>query len=407
MSQHTFTLSGRDAGHDPYAGLPAAETLREIAEILAARMAQLLPVALNRAASSLNRQAAETPDLDKRLLSLEAARLAQHRLGQLPEDFRRHFDRLHPRACRYDPLHRFGLLHEIEPDQLRVLDDAAALEALDARDLIQALQDGCQQPLHALLHHYRRLLQASDLPAASLPIGPHLIAQALQRALAEHPSLSAPKQRLLQALAVHLPELMLSVYRDLDAYIGSQLAETATSLSDLTPPLPELPPPEIAPTGAENVAVPDVADDASRHYAREVVNARLAGQTLPEAIRVFLTEHWQRWLADCHRRHGPDSPEWREAVTVMDALISSLAPDSSQAAPARLRQMPALLQALRTGMAAMGLPAEIRDRFLVQWMQAQAALIAPVTPTSTVAAANAVASSIGEDRSNHRTIHRR
>lgn len=91
----------------------------------------------------------------------------------------------------------------------------------------------------------------------------------------------------------------------------------------------------------------------------------------------------------------------------MDALISSLAPDSSQPAPARLRQMPALLQALRTGMAAMGLPAEIRDRFLVQWMQAQAALIAPLTPTSTVPAANAAASSIGEDRSNHRTMHRR
>lgn len=394
---------------DPYAGLPAAETLREIAEILAARMVQLLPIALNRAAASLNRQAAETPDLDKRLISLEAARLAQHRLAQLPADFRRHFDRLHPRACRYDPLHRFGLLQEIEPDQLRVMDDAAALEALDARDLIQALQDGCQQPLHALLHHYRCLLQAGDLPAANLPIGPRLVAQALLRALAEHPTPNAAKQRLLQALAVHLPELMLALYRDLDAYIGSLVSEPPTSLSELAPALPELPaPPSPEVPTPEDAQALGAESDASHRHAREVVSARLAGHTLPEAIHGFLTEHWQSWLAECHRCHGPDSPEWQQAVAVMDALISSLAPDSGRAASLRLRQMPALLRQLRAGMAAIGLPAEVRDRFLVQWMQAQAALIAPLTPPTTTAAANATPeSSIAADRSNHRSVNRR
>lgn len=394
---------------DPYAGLPADETLREIAEILAARMVQLLPIALNRAAASLNRQAAETPDLDKRLISLEAARLAQHRLAQLPADFRRHFDRLHPRACRYDPLHRFGLLQEIEPDQLRVMDDVATLEALDARDLIQALQDNCQQPLHALLHHYRRLLQASDLPAASLPIGPRLVAQALLRALAEHPTPNAPKQRLLQALAVHLPDLMLALYRDLEAYIGSQVAEPPTSLSDLAPALPELPvPPSPEVPTPEDAQALGTESDASHRHACEVVSARLADHTLPEAIHDFLTEHWQRWLADCHRRHGPDSPEWQQALAVMDALVDSLAPGSGLAAAVRLRQMPALLRQLRAGMTAMGLPAEVRDRFLVQWMQAQAALITPQTPPAPIAAANATPeSSIAADRSNNRSVNRR
>ena len=412
MFERRSVLTGKAALDDPYAGLPAADTLRDIAEILAARMAQLLPIALSCAAASLNRQAAEIPDLDKRLMNMEAARLAQHRLSQLPADFRRHFDRLHPRACRYDPLHRFGLLHEIEPAQLRVEDDAAAPETLDARDLIQALQDGCQQPLHALLHRYRRLLQASDLLAADLPIGPRLIASALVRALAEHPSPNAPKQRLLQALAVHLPELMLAVYLDLDVYLGSQLSEPPTSLSALAPALPELPvplSPEVPSPTSEDAVTLSLEESAPSHrHAREVVNARLAGQPLPEAIRGFLEEHWQRWLAHCHRRHGPDSPEWREAIAVMDALIGSLAPDSSLAAPARLRQLPSLLRQLRTGMAALGLPAEVRDRFLVQWMQAQTALIAPQTPPVTPAATEATpASSIAAKRSNNRSVSRR
>lgn len=235
MTERRNLPPAKAAVDDPYTGLPAAEILREIAEIFATRMVLLLPVALQRAAASLNRQATETLDLDKRLLSLEAARLAQYRLAQLPADFRRYFDRLHPRACRYDPLHRFDLLQGIEPDQLQVMDDAAAQEALDARDLIQALQGGCQQPLHAILQHYRRLLQASDLPATSLPIGPRLVTQALLLALADHPSPNAPKQRLLQALTVHLPDLMLALYRDLDAYLGSLVAEPATSLADLPP----------------------------------------------------------------------------------------------------------------------------------------------------------------------------
>lgn len=395
MSERHSVSTNAGVRDDPYAGLPAAETLREIAEILCVRLAQLLPEALNRAAVSLGRQAAETPELDKRLLNLEAARLAQHRLGQLPADFRRHFERLHSRACRHDPLQRFGLMHGIEPDQLRVMDDAIALEALDARDLIQALQDGCQQPLHALVQHYRHLLQADDLPAAVLPIGPRIIAQALLQALAEHPSPTPPKQRLLQALAVHLPALMLAVYRDLEAYLGSELTEPATCLSDLTPTLPELP----APPPPEATTTPE-----TQRHARDVVSARLAGRALPEAIRRFFTGHWQRWLADCHQRHGMDSPEWREAVAVLDALLGSLAPDAGLTATGRLRQMPALLRRLRSSMAAMGLAAEERDRFLVQWLQAQAALLVAQTPAD---ADTARMSSLAEDRSDNCFAKRR
>lgn len=91
----------------------------------------------------------------------------------------------------------------------------------------------------------------------------------------------------------------------------------------------------------------------------------------------------------------------------MDALIASLAPDASLAGPARLRQMPALLRALRTAMAIIDLPAEARDRFLVQWMQAQAALVMRTPSTKTAAAIPPPASSIASDRSNNRAINRR
>lgn len=59
----------------------------------------------------------------------------------------------------------------------------------------------------------------------------------------------------------------------------------------------------------------------------------------------------------------------------MDELILALTPQPDLTAQARLRRLPALLRRLRAGMAAVGIPAEARDRFLVQWMQAQARLL--------------------------------
>lgn len=100
--------------------------------------------------------------------------------------------------------------------------------------------------------------------------------------------------------------------------------------------------------------------------------ARLARQPLPEAVQDFLQHYWQSWLADCHRRHGPESEAWQMALATMDEVILALTPQPPLSAQARLRRLPTLLGRLRAGMTAVGIPAEARDRFLVQWMQAQA-----------------------------------
>ncbi len=380
---------GRDA--DPYAGLPDAELLREVGEIVAVRMADLLPQALQRAASSLYRQAEQAIDMEKRLLNMEAGQLAQHRLTHLPADFRRHFDRRIPAACRRDPMRRHGLLDIVDPADLRILDETLLEAALDASDLVRALEDGCQQPLHGLLHEFRRLLRDPDLPPAQLPIGPRVLGQALAQALGEYPSGRAPKLKVLQALALHLPALLQPLYRDLLSHIGGQLsqAEAPTIVLDGLPELPEPALPDadkmsgdggvtaVAATALEpdDPARVQASPDPSPSRAREEVAARLARHPMPEAVRHFLRQYWQAWLEDCHRRHGADSLAWQTALQTMDEVVLALSPQPMRSAQSRLRRLPALLGRLRAGMVAVGIPTEARERFLVQWMQAQAKLL--------------------------------
>ncbi|MGQ9860590.1 MAG: DUF1631 family protein [Thiobacillaceae bacterium] len=385
MSRRLTLLSGGGPGADPYAGLPAAELLREVGEIVAVRMTQLLPQALERAAMSLYRQAGQAIDMDKRLLNMEAAQLAQHRLNHLPADFRRHFERRFPAACRRDPLRRHGLIDSVDPAELRILDETRLEAALDATDLIRALEDGCQQPLHGLLHQFRQLLQDPDLPPAQLPIGPRVLGQVLAQALGEHPSARPPKLKVLQALALHLPALMLPLYRDTRSYIDQQHspAEAPAIVLDALPELPEPALPGAADQvdgastgpGLDEPVLSASSPDASAHRAREEVAARLARQPLPEAVRQFLQEYWQAWLEACHRHQGAESAAWQTALATMDELILALTPQPGLKAQARLRRLPAILGRLRTGMAAVGIPAEARDRFLVQWMQAQSRLL--------------------------------
>lgn len=377
MTRPLTLLSGGDHGADPYAGLPAAELLHEVGEIVGMRTAQLLPQALERAATSLYRQAEQAIDMEKRLLNMEAAQLAQHRLTHLPADFRRHFDRRFPAACRRDPLRRHSLLDIVDPAQLRIMDETRLEAALDATDLIRALEDGCQQPLHGLLHQFRQLLQDPDLPPAQLPIGPRVLGQALAQALGEHPSARAPKLKILQALALHLPALIQPLYRDTRSYIDQHYspAEAPAIVLDA---LPELPEPVLPGAGSECGDVAEraaAATAAAPSRAAEEVAARLARQPLPEAVRHFLQEYWLAWLEDCHRRHGADSAAWQTALDTMDEVILALSPQPVLSAQARLRRLPALLARLRAGMAAVGIPAEARDRFLVQWMQAQSQLL--------------------------------
>lgn len=391
MTRPLILLTGGGRAADPYAGLPAAELLREVGEIVGMRMSDLLPQALAWAATSLYRQAEQAIDMDKRLLNMEAGQLAQHRLAHLPADFRRHFERRFPAACRRDPLRRHGLMDMVDPAELRILDETHLEAALDATDLIRAVEDGCQQALHGLLHTFRHLLQDPDLPAAQLPIGPRVLAQALVLALGEHPSTRAAKLKVLQALALHLPALLQPLYRDIRNYIDRQHSpvEAPAIVLDALPELPELPEPAVpgacgeAGAGLDRSAAPatpepmhptpaSAATDPSAGRARAEVTARLARQALPEAVRHFLQEYWQAWLADCHRRHGEESVAWQTALNTMDELILALSPQAGLSAQSRLRRLPALLGRLRAGMAAVGIPAEARDRFLVQWMQAQA-----------------------------------
>ncbi len=390
-----FTLvPGTDAGVTPLAGLPAADLLLEIGEIVGVRMAGLLPQALAQAAASLNRQAQQAIDLEKRLLFLEAGRLAQLRLGHLPEDFRRHFHRRYPEACRRDPWRRPILAGLVVPEQLRIVDEERLEAALDASELVRALEDGCQQPLHGLLQQFRRLLQDPELPAAALPIGPRVLAPCLTQALDEVPSARPPKLKVLQALCLHLPPLMKDLYRDLCGHVERQLTPSAPQTQIGLPDLPEIPipaaclKPDAATEGITrqeaSAPAPVTSDDegSTRARVRQEVQARLSRQAMPEAVQVFLQRYWQAWLEKCLHHHGADSEPWRTALETMDEVVRSLSPQPGEPAQCRLRRLPALLLRLRAGMDAVGIPVAERDRFLVQWMQAQARQLAAGGPPS-------------------------
>lgn len=377
-------MGGENA--DPYEGLPHAELLREVAEIVGVRLAQLLTQALQQAAMSLYRQAEQAIDMDKRLLNLQAGQLAQQRLTLLPTDLRRHFERRFPTACKRDPLQRPGFFDRVDPSALRILDDPLLEATLDTTDLSRAIEDACQLPLHGLLHQFRRLLQDPNLPAAQLPVGPRILAHCLAQALGEYPSARAPKLKVMQALTLHLPPLLKALYQDVHSYIDQCLdkVEPPTIVLDTLPELPEPPltevnvtiaaPPDEPPLASErpvnNLTSASTRADTAADRAHAEVETRLAGRSLPEAVQSFLREYWRVWLAQCHRQHGADSAAWQMAIATMDELIFILSPQPLLSAQSRLRRLPALLARLRAGMAAVGVPAQARDRFLVQWMQA-------------------------------------
>ena len=89
----------------------------------------------------------------------------------------------------------------------------------------------------------------------------------------------------------------------------------------------------------------------ARKAATAVVSDALAQQPVPDVIAGLLSQPWANVLLLNHLRHGEGSPEWQQAVAVVDDLLWTGQPKRSAADVARLQSMlPALSQRLRSGL---------------------------------------------------------
>ncbi len=106
-----------------------------------------------------------------------------------------------------------------------------------------------------------------------------------------------------------------------------------------------------------------IEGQAKTQLAKGAVQKLLFGKLerleLPPAISEFLTEHWQQLLVLIHLKHGEDSPEWLEAMQLIDDLIwASHRQDDAKSLQRLGKMKPVLLQRIAHGLTRISSTAE-------------------------------------------------
>lgn len=94
-----------------------------------------------------------------------------------------------------------------------------------------------------------------------------------------------------------------------------------------------------------------VRTEAARQRVAELLNRRLVGRVLPQAVVQFLQQAWSQVLLSACLKHGEQSVQCQAAVRTMDELIWSVSlQKDTEAGRHLLEQLPGLLKALRNGL---------------------------------------------------------
>jgi len=131
--------------------------------------------------------------------------------------------------------------------------------------------------------------------------------------------------------------------------------------------------------------------ELSDAVARSEIEKRIESNKVPAFLAAFLRQHWQRALARVYATEAEDSEAWNSAVTTLEDLVWSVQPKRTQEDRKHLvALLPSLLKRLNAGMQAPGWPAEDRERFLANLVEAHAAAVKPSlshveSPTAAVA----------------------
>ncbi|TFF10134.1 DUF1631 domain-containing protein [Pseudomonas sp. BCA14] len=91
--------------------------------------------------------------------------------------------------------------------------------------------------------------------------------------------------------------------------------------------------------------------EAARQRVAEVLNRRLLGKVLPQAVVQFIQQAWSQVLLLANLKHGEQSVQWQAGLRTMDELIWSVGlQKDTEAGRHLLEQLPGLLKALRDGL---------------------------------------------------------
>lgn len=97
----------------------------------------------------------------------------------------------------------------------------------------------------------------------------------------------------------------------------------------------------------------------ARSVVQELLFGRMSQLQLPPAISQFLVDPWQQLLILIHLKHGDESPEWLEAVQLVDDLIWASRQHEDARSLQRLSKIkPHLLQRVAAGLSKIATTAE-------------------------------------------------
>ncbi|OUR99149.1 hypothetical protein A9Q81_11245 [Gammaproteobacteria bacterium 42_54_T18] len=90
--------------------------------------------------------------------------------------------------------------------------------------------------------------------------------------------------------------------------------------------------------------------EKARSVVRETISERIKDAPLPSSVSEFLVKHWHKFLLSNHLRHGIQSPEWLDAVQVIDDLIWVIQPHTDSKSQQRAtRLVPHLTDRIQKG----------------------------------------------------------
>ena len=191
-----------------------------------------------------------------------------------------------------------------------------------------------------------------------------------------------PARRLLDEL---VPLLRASI-----EYGGSAGAFEERLVAELDRVLDELAPNAAAFAGlhdrieafARGTPAPDSSDEAQSWERAEAAARDFLERPLPHLARDFLAGYWVDVLQKTALAHPPESPQWLDAVTVVEDLAWSLAPKADEEDRLHLIGLiPALLARLNRGLDLIDVPRDDRRPFFDALIDVHASVLrAELTP---------------------------
>jgi hypothetical protein len=113
--------------------------------------------------------------------------------------------------------------------------------------------------------------------------------------------------------------------------------------------------------------------EIARVVAHDEVQRRVDTREMPEAVRTFLRQAWEKALVVSYAVHGEGSEHWAVTLGTMDDLVWSVTPKETGDERKKLvNLLPELLKRLHAGMDLIALAPESRNRFFAELVRCHA-----------------------------------